>query len=62
MTRSRIPGCSGKLTDLGGIPMPGSAADFGKVIADETAKWEKVVHAANLVDQLTAALLRTLSS
>jgi tripartite-type tricarboxylate transporter receptor subunit TctC len=37
-----------KLADLGGIPMPGSAADFGKVVADETAKWEKVVHAANL--------------
>jgi tripartite-type tricarboxylate transporter receptor subunit TctC len=37
-----------KLSDLGGIPMPGSADDFGKVIAAETAKWEKVVHAANL--------------
>ena len=37
-----------KLADLGGIPMPGTAADFGKVIVDETAKWEKVVHAANL--------------
>jgi hypothetical protein len=23
--------------------MPGSPADFGKVMADETAKWEKVV-------------------
>jgi tripartite-type tricarboxylate transporter receptor subunit TctC len=37
-----------KLKDLGGIPMPGAPADFGKVVADETAKWEKVVHAANL--------------
>ena len=37
-----------KLKDLGGIPMPGSAADFGKTVADETAKWEKVVHAAKL--------------
>ena len=37
-----------RLKDLGGIPMPGSAADFGKVIVSETAKWEKVVHAANL--------------
>jgi tripartite-type tricarboxylate transporter receptor subunit TctC len=37
-----------KLKDLGGIPMPGSAADFGKVLADETVKWEKVVRAANL--------------
>jgi tripartite-type tricarboxylate transporter receptor subunit TctC len=38
----------GKLRDLGGTPIPGSAADFGKLVADETAKWEKVVHAANL--------------
>jgi tripartite-type tricarboxylate transporter receptor subunit TctC len=37
-----------KLADLGGIPMPGTPADFGKAIVDETAKWEKVVHAANL--------------
>jgi tripartite-type tricarboxylate transporter receptor subunit TctC len=37
-----------KLTELGGIPMPGSAADFGKVLAEETAKWEKVVRAAKL--------------
>jgi hypothetical protein len=28
--------------------MPGTAADFGKVLVDETAKWEKVVRAANL--------------
>jgi tripartite-type tricarboxylate transporter receptor subunit TctC len=37
-----------KLGDLGGIPIPGTPEDFGKVVADETAKWEKVVHAANL--------------
>jgi tripartite-type tricarboxylate transporter receptor subunit TctC len=37
-----------KLKDIGGTPIPGSAADFGKIVADETAKWEKVVHAANL--------------
>jgi hypothetical protein len=37
-----------KLRDLGGTPIPGSVADFGKLVADETAKWEKVVHAANL--------------
>jgi tripartite-type tricarboxylate transporter receptor subunit TctC len=42
------PGMLAKLKDLGGIPMPGSAADFGKVMADETAKWEKVVTAAKL--------------
>ena len=42
------PGIIAKLKDLGGILLPGSAADFGKVLADETAKWEKVVNAANL--------------
>jgi tripartite-type tricarboxylate transporter receptor subunit TctC len=42
------PGMIAKLKDLGGTPIPGSAADFGKIVADETAKWEKVVNAANL--------------
>jgi tripartite-type tricarboxylate transporter receptor subunit TctC len=37
------PKMQAKLADLGGIPMPGSPADFGKVMADETAKWEKAV-------------------
>jgi tripartite-type tricarboxylate transporter receptor subunit TctC len=37
-----------KLKELGGTPIPGSAADFGKLVASETAKWEKVVHAADL--------------
>ena len=37
-----------KLKELGGTTISGSAADFGKLVADETAKWEKVVRAANL--------------
>ncbi|MBV9969694.1 MAG: tripartite tricarboxylate transporter substrate binding protein, partial [Xanthobacteraceae bacterium] len=37
------PKMQAKLADLGGIPMPGPPAEFGKVMADETAKWEKVV-------------------
>lgn len=41
-------GIQAKLRDLGGIPVPGTPADFGKFLATETAKWEKVVHAANL--------------
>ena len=32
-----------RLAELGGKPMAGSPDDFGKVIAAETAKWEKVV-------------------
>jgi hypothetical protein len=27
---------------------PGSPADFGKFIADETEKWAKVIQAANI--------------
>lgn len=32
-----------RLADLGGAPMGGTPADFGKVMADEVAKWKKVV-------------------
>jgi len=32
-----------RLAELGGKPIGGSPEDFGKVIAAETAKWEKVV-------------------
>src|SRR5690242_5948981 len=42
------PGMQAKLKELGGVPMPGTAEDFGKTVAAETAKWEKVVRAANL--------------
>lgn len=37
-----------RLVDLGGTPLPGSPADFGKLIADETEKWSKVIRAANI--------------
>jgi tripartite-type tricarboxylate transporter receptor subunit TctC len=36
------------LADLGGTVLPGSPADFGKLIADETEKWGKVIRAANI--------------
>ncbi len=29
-------------------PASGSVADFGKLIADETEKWGKVIRAANI--------------
>jgi tripartite-type tricarboxylate transporter receptor subunit TctC len=32
-----------RFADLGGIPLAGSPADFGKLIANETEKWGKVV-------------------
>ena len=37
-----------RLADLGGTALAGSPADFGKIIADETEKWGKVVRAANI--------------
>jgi tripartite-type tricarboxylate transporter receptor subunit TctC len=42
------PDIQARVKDLGGIPTPGTPADFGKFLTAETAKWEKVVHAANL--------------
>jgi tripartite-type tricarboxylate transporter receptor subunit TctC len=32
-----------RFTEIGAILLPGSAADFGKLLADETEKWGKVV-------------------
>jgi tripartite-type tricarboxylate transporter receptor subunit TctC len=37
-----------RFADLGGTVLPGSPADFGKLIADETEKWGKVVKFAGL--------------
>jgi tripartite-type tricarboxylate transporter receptor subunit TctC len=37
------PKLSAALADLGGTVLPGSPGDFGKLIADETEKWTKVV-------------------
>jgi len=37
-----------RLADLGGSVLAGSPADFGKLIADETEKWGKVIRAANI--------------
>jgi tripartite-type tricarboxylate transporter receptor subunit TctC len=37
-----------RLADLGGVALPGSVADFGKLIADETEKWAKVVKFAGV--------------
>ncbi len=42
------PKLQAKLADLGGIPMPMGPEEFGKFIADETAKWAKVVKFANI--------------
>jgi tripartite-type tricarboxylate transporter receptor subunit TctC len=42
------PRIKGQLLDLGGTILAGSAADFAKLIVDETEKWGKVIRAANI--------------
>jgi tripartite-type tricarboxylate transporter receptor subunit TctC len=42
------PKFKARLAELGGTAFPGSPADFGKLIADETEKWGKVIRAANI--------------
>jgi tripartite-type tricarboxylate transporter receptor subunit TctC len=42
------PGMRARLAAIGGEPMPGSPSDFGKLIAEETDKWGKVVRTAGL--------------
>ena len=37
-----------RLVELGGTLLPGSPADFGKLVADDTEKWAKVIRAANI--------------
>jgi hypothetical protein len=36
---------------MGGMVLAGSPADFGKLIADETAKWAKVIKVAAIKPQ-----------
>jgi len=42
------PTMKARLADLGGTVLAGSAAEFGKLIADETEKWAKVVKSAGI--------------
>ena len=42
------PAMKARLADLGATTLGGSPADFGKLIADETEKWAKVIRAANI--------------
>jgi tripartite-type tricarboxylate transporter receptor subunit TctC len=42
------PRMKARLADLGGTPLAGSPSDFGKLIADETEKWAKVIRATNI--------------
>ena len=42
------PALKDRFHDLGGEVMPMSPAEYGKMVADETAKWAKVVKSAGL--------------
>jgi tripartite-type tricarboxylate transporter receptor subunit TctC len=42
------PKMKAHLADLGGVALPGSPAEFGKLIADETEKWAKVIKNAGI--------------
>ena len=42
------PKMKARLADLGGTVLPGSPADFGKLVVDETEKWAKVVKFAGV--------------
>ena len=42
------PKIKARLADLGGIALTGSPSDFGKLIAEETEKWGKVVKFAGV--------------
>lgn len=40
------PTMAARLADTGGAPLPGTPADFARVLADETEKWGRVVRAS----------------
>jgi len=42
------PKIKARLAEMGGMLLAGSPADFGKLIAEETERWGKVVRAANI--------------
>ena len=42
------PKIRARFIDLGLTPLGLSSADFGKLVADETEKWAKVIRAANI--------------
>jgi tripartite-type tricarboxylate transporter receptor subunit TctC len=42
------PTIKARIADLGGAVFPGSSADFGKLVTDDTEKWGKVVKLAGI--------------
>jgi tripartite-type tricarboxylate transporter receptor subunit TctC len=39
---------NGRLADLGGTPLPGSSAEFGRLIAEQTERWGNVIRTAQI--------------
>ena len=46
-----LPGPKARLVDLGGTVLALSPADFGRLIADDTEKWGKVIKFAGIKPQ-----------
>jgi tripartite-type tricarboxylate transporter receptor subunit TctC len=42
------PKIKARFAELGGMVLPGSPADYGRLIRDDTEKWAKVIQAANI--------------
>jgi tripartite-type tricarboxylate transporter receptor subunit TctC len=42
------PRVKARFADFGGTPLPGTPADFGRLLAAETAKWHQVVKTAGI--------------
>jgi tripartite-type tricarboxylate transporter receptor subunit TctC len=42
------PRIGARIVELSSVPLPMTPADFGKLIAEETEKWGRVVRAANI--------------
>jgi tripartite-type tricarboxylate transporter receptor subunit TctC len=42
------PKIRARIADLGNVPMPMTRTEFGKLFADDTEKWGKVIRAANI--------------
>jgi tripartite-type tricarboxylate transporter receptor subunit TctC len=45
------PKVKARFADLGGTVLPGSPADFGKLMAEETEKWAKVIKFTGITPQ-----------
>jgi tripartite-type tricarboxylate transporter receptor subunit TctC len=45
------PRIRARLDEMGGVALAGVPADFGRLVADETEKWGKVIRGANISNQ-----------